>query len=145
MSYDSAYVRKELSKASGGDGARVMAMGQSGESKFVNVPDGVFRDMVAAVRDDGELKALPRHFGGRVIAHMQVPHTSGTVKHQAIIICERDADEPDESPDFSVHHIGSDSFEKEWYGVSGVYDIKDIGDAFLTFQDKLSIYGAIPV
>jgi hypothetical protein len=75
---------------------------------------------------------------------MRVRHTPGTVLHQAIIICEREPDQESENPDYTVHHIGSDSVAKDWYGVAGVYDIKDIGEAFIEFQRKLTTYDAIP-
>ena len=88
-------------------------------------------------------KQSPREFlGNEVIAYMRVPSTPDTMKHQAVILCVRS--EEGFTLSYTVHHIGANSLEENWFGVAGVYDLGDVYSAWEEFQLKLMTYGALP-
>jgi hypothetical protein len=147
--FDGEYARKELATPLGvkPEAVKVQAYApgyhdsREGKSHHVTVPVHIYRNMLAAIPQEGRPKPLPETFkGDPVVAAVRVKFAgTGVKKHAAVIICQYEDQyaHADLRTRYSVHWIGADKVSDPWDGWSGAYDLTSFDAAYNELTRRL--------
>lgn len=141
---DAEYARKVLGEGIGSrnEKHRVKFMAAGDISRHcVSLPAQIMRQMLSAIRGEGEDKPFPCSFmGGRVVMAARITPSKGTVPHQGVIIREYDNDGVTH---WSVHYLVANRTTDPWDGDTGTYELRSIEEAFDEFTERLYRRGKV--